>query len=138
MDKPSPKARPGRPAFKATIQQRNAVAIAAGAGMAHEAIALALGINRETLNRHFKLELSTGASAKRLEVMRALYAAAKKGNVAAAKAYLLMGATPAVPREPAPGKKVLAQRAAVVAAVGTSWEDLLDVPVDPAKKTPLQ
>ena len=126
----------GRPALNFSTQQRNAVAIAAGAGMSHEAIALALGIGRTTLERHFRVELSSGACAKRLEVMRALYAAAKKGNVAAAKAYLLLGATPAVPREPAPGKKVLAQRAAVGAAIGTDWEDLL--PDGRGPREPLQ
>jgi len=138
MDKSTPKGRPGRPAFKASAQQRSAVSIAAGAGMAHEAIALALGVNRSTLAKHFRRELSTGAAAKRLEVMRALFTAAKRGNVAACKAFLLMGATPPPPREERPGKKVLAQRAAVVAAVGTPWEDLLDVPVDPHPKAPLQ
>ena len=129
MDESATKGRrPGRPAFKATTAQRNAVAVGAGAGMSHETIALALGISRTTLDKHFKVELSRGACAKRLEVMRALYVAARKGNVAACKAFLLMGAAPPAPREERPGKKVAAQRAALTAAEGTPWAELLDPP----------
>ena len=66
---------------------RQKVAIAAGGGMAHESIALALGIARNTLEKHFAHELSAGAYQKRLDVLLAMHAAAKKGNVAAAKVY---------------------------------------------------
>ena len=122
MDKPTTK---GRPLFNPTAHQRSAVAIAAGAGMTHASIALALGINRETLNRHFKLELSTGACAKRIEMTRALYTAAKKGNVAACKAYLLMGAAPAAPREVAKGKRELAALAAEEPVTDPGWAGIL-------------
>ena len=128
MDKPTVKARAGRPAFKPSSQQRAAVSIGAGAGMTHGMLAAALGISRSTLEKNFRRELSTGAAARRLAVLRALHTAAMKGNVAAIKYFLLLGATPAAPREERPGKKVLAQRAALTATAGTPWEDLLDPP----------
>jgi hypothetical protein len=125
----------GRPPFKPTAHQRATVAIAAGGGMALNEIAMGLGITRETLHKHFEIELSTGAHAKRLEVIRAMHAAAKRGNVAAAKAYMLLepasAAPPLPPPAPAPakeeplGKKDQANRDAVDASKGTGWEGLL-------------
>lgn len=79
-----------RPTYKPTAAQRRQVAIAAGGGMSHEQIALGMGIARNTLEKHFEAELSTGAYAKRLEVLQAVHAAAKRGNMAAAKAYLAL------------------------------------------------
>ena len=125
MDKSTAKARPGRPAFKPTTQQRAAVAIGAGAGMSHEMLAAALAIGRTTLERYFRVELSTGAAAKRLEVLRALFTAARRGNVAAAKAYLLMGAAPAAPREVAKGKRELAALAAEEPVTDPGWAGIL-------------
>lgn len=127
----------GRPAFKPTPHQRATVAIAAGGGMPLNEIAMGLGITRETLHKHFETELSTGAHAKRLEVLRAMHAAAKRGNVAAAKAYLLLdppSAAPPLPAAaPAPkpvkeeplGKKEQASLDAVDAAKDTGWEGIL-------------
>lgn len=104
--------------------------------MSHEEIALALGMSRVTLSKHFEVELSTGAYQKRLEVMQAMQRAAKKGNVAAARAYL--NVTPWVapppadkpapapePKQPELGKKEQANRDAGTAQVGTEWADLL-------------
>lgn len=125
-----------RPEFKPTATQRKKVAIAAGGGMSHESIAQALGIARNTLEKHFMAELTAGASERRLEALQGLHAAAKKGNVSAVKAYLAgvpqFIATPDAPgdepaaRKPAPlGKKEAAQQAASVAQHGTGWEGLL-------------
>jgi hypothetical protein len=117
--------------------------------MSHEQIALALGIARNTLEKHFETELSTGAYQRRMEVLVALHAAAKKGNVSAAKAYA--GATPeflppaefaaappppsAAPEareatQPPKGKKERQHEEATVAQVGTDWEHLL--PTNPS------
>lgn len=98
--------------------------------MSHDEIALALGISRPTLYKHFDAELSTAACAKRLEAINALFASAKKGNVAAQKAYIAM--TPKI-TAPAPeqtavgkqGKKEQAQAEAKTAQVGSDWETLL-------------
>lgn len=127
-----------RPEFKPTATQRKKVAIAAGGGMSHEAIAQALGIARNTLEKHFMAELTAGASERRLEALQGLHAAAKKGNVSAVKAYLAgepqFIATPVQPDQPdqqagpkpqALGKKEAAQQAATVAQNGTGWEGLL-------------
>lgn len=77
-----------RPPFKVTTILRKQVSVAAGAGMAHAEIATALGISRNTLEKHFRAELSIGSLQKRMEIVQSLYTAAKKGNVAAQKAYL--------------------------------------------------
>lgn len=131
----------GRPCFKPTPHLRSRVATAAGGGMSHEDIALALGISRNTLEKHFAHELSVGASSKRMDAMEGLHRAAKKGNVAAAKQYLagtMRTAPPPLPDPPkadtAAGKKEQAQAAAKTAQLGTEWEDLLK----PTSTTPLQ
>lgn len=48
-------------------------------------IARAIGISDETLRKYFTTELQFGLSKRRQEVVDILYAAARKGNVAAAK-----------------------------------------------------
>lgn len=102
--------------------------------MAHEEIAIALGISRNTLEKHFQWELSIGAHQCRAEVLEAMYRTAKKGVVAAQKAYVQMGVPVAAPPvendtpEPAKlGKKEQQQADAKVAQVGTDWETLLDI-----------
>lgn len=134
----------GRPAFKPTAAQKRQVSIAAAGGMRHDDIAIAIGICRDTLAKHFELELSAGAAARRMEVLGALYLAAKKGSSSAAKAFLaadpMLGvpplpatapATAKAETAPAPvavaklGKKDQAQADAQTAAEGTDWEALL-------------
>lgn len=140
MDEPKPG--PGRPELKITAAMRKRVAIGAAAGMSHEALAAALGMSRNSLEKHFEAELSVGAAERRLEVVLALHAAAKKGSVAAAKAFLAAPA-PRAPRadepvktdveaaadaglaRPLEGKKAQANADAKTAAVGTAWESLL-------------
>ena len=138
----------GRPEHKPTPATRRTVSIAAGGGMRHEDIAIALGISRPTLDKWYQAELSEAASLRRMEVMQALYVAAKKGSSAAAKAYLAhdpqisappMPAGEAVAVKPdvkAPplGKKDQAQADAQTAHVGTEWDSLLRTPA----VTPIQ
>jgi hypothetical protein len=97
--------------------------------MSHEEIALGLGISRPTLEKYFEAELSTGAYAKRLEVLAAMHGAALKGNVAAQKAYLALepglAAPPAEKTAEPLGKKEQQNKDAVTAAAGTDWADLL-------------
>jgi hypothetical protein len=117
--------------FKPTAKQRYSVSIAAGAGVSHEEIALGLGISRPTLGKHFAYELTTGAYKRREEVRNAMFKAAKKGNVAAQKAYAALSpkvaAPPLQPDQPvAPeGKKAQANAAAITAQKGTDWADIL-------------
>lgn len=122
----------GRPPYKPTVADRRKVASAAGGGMSHEAIALALGICRNTLGKYFERELSIGAMEMRAKVLDAMVQTALKGNVAAQKAYLSM--TPALGAEHAEtaesssmklGKKEQAQADAETAAVGTDWDSLI-------------
>jgi len=131
----------GRPEFKVTDALRRQVAIAAGGGMSHEEIAIAVGCSRNTLEKHFEAELSEGALKRRFDVMQALYRAAtgkaKRVNVTAAKLYLATPAAaappPAKPQEGDAakeklGKKEQAERDARKAAEGTQWGDLLNPP----------
>ncbi len=125
-----------RPAFKPTNALRRRVSIAAGAGMSHQDIAIGLGISRPTLEKHFMTEISVGANARRLEILEVMHKTAKKGNVAAQKAFLAM--TPQLAAPPAgidgaddaqpKGKKAAALAAAATAGQGTAWGDLLDDP----------
>jgi AcrR family transcriptional regulator len=123
----------GRPPFEPTKAQRRRVSIAAGAGMSHDSIAQVLGISRTTLLKHFGQELTVGAAERRMEVLEAVHRAAKRGNVAAAKAYSQL--VPTAPSEEAPegalvgeGKKARANREAQGAQQGTEWESLLTPP----------
>jgi len=115
------------------------VSIAAGAGMPHEEIALAVGISTPTLRKHYAAELSTEAAKRRLENFASLFASAQGGNVSAQKAYAAARMAPAAPDpEPDPlpagvpaGKKAQQAADAKVAQVGTEWEELLKRPGAP-------
>ena len=144
--KPAAKRARGRPAFKPAAAQRRQVSIAAAGGMRHDDIAIAIGVCRETLAKHFELELSAGAAARRMEVLNSLYLAAKKGSSSAAKAFLaadpLLGVpppaatqpdkAPAIGSAPSPatkmGKKEQAQADAETATDNTEWASLLGRP----------
>ncbi len=120
-----------RPQYKPTAAQRRSVSIAAGAGVSHEEIAIGLGIAKMTLQKHFAYELTEGAYRRRQEVLEAMFRAAKKGNVAAQKAYAALMpkvAAPPLPpeRQEVPeGKKAQAAADAKTAQAGTEWADLL-------------
>lgn len=130
----------GRPPYKPTAAQRLRVSVAAGAGWRHEEIALALGISQPTLRKHFERELSVGAYHRRMEVVQALYRAAKKGNVQAVRHYTELTPRAAAAPLSAPvrapvaaaptlqGKKAQANAEARTAHVGTDWDSLLSPP----------
>lgn len=106
------------------------MAICAGAGMTHREIALALAIDRGTLEKHYEVELAQGAYARRMDVVVAMHAAALKGNVSAQKSYLQLEPTstedPQPDEKPAKlGKKEQADADARTAASGTNWAGLL-------------
>ena len=124
----------GRPPYEPTLADRRRVAIGKASGMTHAALASALHIARETLEKYFEHELTAGADEKRLEIQEAMFKAAKKGNVAAAR-YLSQGvaasAAPvpeipgAAPSPTADGLKAARDRAATTAQQGTEWQGVL-------------
>jgi len=129
--------KPGRPPYKPTPVSRRKVTNAAAGGMSHEEIAIALGISRNTLEKCFERELSTGALNRRMEVMDAMARTALKGNVSAQKSFLAMTSTLAAPpleSERPKGKKEQQAADAVTAAQGTDWADLLPDGVTPLRK----
>ena len=125
-----------RPEHEPTVASRRRVTIGAGSGMSHEALALALDISRNTLEKHYGDELSKGAAVRQLEIKESIFRQAKKGNVAAARLYL-QGAAQAVPQaapdseQPefvppiADGLKAARDRAATTAQQGTEWAGVL-------------
>lgn len=127
----------GRPAHKPTPVTRRKVTNAAAGGMSHEEIAIALGIVRNTLDKYYERELSTGALNRRMEVMDAMARTALKGNVSAQKSFLAMtptlAAPPVEPGKPM-GKKDQANADASNAGAGTEWAELLPAGVTPIRQ----
>lgn len=129
-----------RPEHKPTAATRRRVSIAAGGGMTHEGIALALKISEPTLRKHYPDELAAGAHSRRIDVLEKLYVSAKKGSTSAARAFLqhqaqfaplaegqLQGTTkgPAAEKPEKLGKKEQAAADAVGAEAGTGWDGVL-------------
>ena len=131
----------GRPEHKPTEATRRRVESAAGSGLSHEGIAMALGVDRGTLEKHYRHELTVGAYVARVEIVEAMRKAAKKGNVAAARLYLQGAEKPPAMQAPlgsealqglpvAPdGLKAARNRAATTAQEGTEWANLLPLNV---------
>jgi hypothetical protein len=109
--------------------------------MLHEEIAIALGISVDTLWKYYEAELSVVANVRRMEALKGLHKAAKRGSSSAAKAYL--AASPQVAAPPAPpvpadppsaadqpklGKKDQADADAKTAHKDTDWAELLEPP----------
>lgn len=133
--------RRGRPEFKPTPAMRRRVSIGAAGGMSHEEIAIALGIARATLEKHFERELSTVAHQRRLDALVAMYESATGGkgnkpNVSAQKAFVAVSialSPPPLGRPPSDtekpqkplGKKEQQQLDATTAHVGSDWAHLL-------------
>jgi DNA-binding CsgD family transcriptional regulator len=138
----------GRPPFKPTKAQRERVKTCKAAGMTNDELALGLGIDRNTLEKHFAYELGQGATNRRQEAMDKLWQLGKGGNVSALKAYISKLEEDKYQIPPAPlarktdkqaaaeasgtdekieklGKKEQAQVDAVNAGQNTEWADLL-------------
>ncbi|MBS4019549.1 MAG: IS1 family transposase [Dechloromonas sp.] len=135
----------GRPAFKPTPAIRRKVEQCVFGGMPKTEIAAGLGIDENTLRKHFEHELHIGLSRRRVEVLDLLFSAARKGNVTAQKKLEEMGAraaaeanfhdrpeneprqADAVSKAPKLGKKESQQIEAENAGLGTDWGDDLHI-----------
>ena len=128
----------GRPPHEPTPKSRQRVAVVAGAGWNREEIAELLGIDADTLAKHYKHDLTVGAREMREEIIEVMRKSAKKGNVAAGRLYLTGSSrapTPApvtdqsleIVSMPSQATGVKAQRneQAKVAQQGTEWATLL-------------
>jgi DNA-binding CsgD family transcriptional regulator len=119
----------GRPSFEVTPSLQRQVEELVACGMTENEIAGAIGCSRPTLRAHFRDQLKTGRAKRRAEVVRLLFASARRGNVAAQKKLMELTATAATEASaPWPrrlGKKEQAELDAQTAAEGTSWAELV-------------
>lgn len=81
----------GRPQFAPTVKQRATVEQMRYVGESQEVIARAIGIDVDTLRKHFGEELADGHAKRRKEVVGLLFASAKKGNISAQRKLEEMG-----------------------------------------------
>lgn len=86
-----PEKRRGRPPFEPTATQRRNVEQMRYCGEPVAVIARAIGIDEDTLKKHFANELADGHAKRRKEVVGFLFTSAKKGNVSAQKKLEEMG-----------------------------------------------
>lgn len=87
-EKPKPRKRAskgGRPPYRPTIEGRRTVEEMKFCGESDNTIARALGIDPDTMRKHFADELADGHAQRRKEVIGLLFAAARAGNVTAQK-----------------------------------------------------
>lgn len=136
----------GRPAFNPTRAMRLSVERMLACGDSQNVVARALGIDDDTLRKHFAEEIATGAAKRRREVVDAVFDGVKANNaslirkaeemtrVASAQDSIRDAAD-----RPAPvgidrrGKKEIRRDEAVTAGEGSEWgEDL-----KPLRGTPL-
>lgn len=81
----------GRPAYRPSLEDRQMVEQMKFCGDSENTIARALGIDPDTLRKHFPEELADGHAQRRKEVVGMLFGAARSGNVAAIKRLEEMG-----------------------------------------------
>jgi transcriptional regulator with XRE-family HTH domain len=122
----------GRKKMKITNELRDRVARLRASGMTQEQIADAIGCSVPTLAQYFSLELNEGKSAKRAEMIDALWNAGLAGNVSAMKAWLALNdrdsSHKAIVRpraEPKLGKKEQALVDAKAAPHAGGWADVV-------------
>jgi len=83
-----PKRRGGRPPFKPTAKQRESVQIAIACGMTHRQIASCVGIDVNTLEKHFRVEIDNGFDAIYEKIAGNLVRKALDGNLTAQTFWL--------------------------------------------------
>ncbi len=93
-EKPKSRKRPskgGRPPYRASLEDRQTVEQMKFCGESDNVIARALGIDPDTLRKHFEDELADGYAQRRKEVIGMLFKAARSDNVTAIKKLEEMG-----------------------------------------------
>lgn len=128
----------GRPVFKPTPAMKRSVERMVACGDSQETIARALGIDDETLRKHFGEELKTGYAKRRRQVVDLLFEGAEKGNASLIKRVeemtRLQGAAAdfaqgdnvhvqAPTRVLRRGKKEMQQEEALTAGINSEWGD---------------
>ncbi|OWQ95114.1 hypothetical protein [Sphingopyxis witflariensis] len=76
----------GRPAYRVTFEARQTVERMKFCGESDITIARALGIDADTMRKHFADELADGYAMRRRELIDVLFDAARAGKVAAVNA----------------------------------------------------
>ena len=134
----------GRPAFKPTRAMRLSVERMLACGDSQNTVARALGIDDDTLRKHFAEEIATGAAKRRRQVVDAVFAGVDEGNaslIRKAEEMTRAGAAQSSVRDERPevnrtdkrGKKEIQRDEAATAGEGSEWgEDL-----KPLRGTPL-
>jgi len=90
-EKREPSKRRGRPSYRPSLEDRQTVEEMKFVGESDNTIARALGIDPDTLRKHFADELTGGHAQRRKEVIGLLFKSARDGNVAAQKKLEEMG-----------------------------------------------
>ena len=135
------KRRRGRPAFKPTRATRVTVERMLACGDSQNTIARALGIDDDTLRKHFPEEILNGAAKRRREIVDLLFDGARAKNAslikrveemtrgAAAQGDALQGGEASRSAADKRGKKEVRRDEALVAGEGSEWgEDLKPLP----------
>ena len=137
----------GRPAFKPTRPMRLSVERMLACGDSQNMVARALGIDDDTLRKHFAEEIATRAAKRRREVVDAVFegVGAKNASLIRKAEEMTRAAAaqesvrragegrPEAPRVDRRGKKEIQREEAATAGEGSEWGDDLK----PLRGTPL-
>lgn len=96
--------RRGRPSYAKTEENQRFVELRAAAGWTHEAIAQDMGIDSDTLRKHFSVELQRGRIKVEGVLLDVLMAKARQGHVPSVRELLdrVQAVAPPPPRRQAP------------------------------------
>lgn len=83
-----PKRGPGRPQHEVTRERQQLVQVLKANGNSHKTIARAMGINRDTLEIHYREQLNHGHEQVKASVGAAVVRMAMAGNISAARFWL--------------------------------------------------